>query len=55
MAASFSRTKSTEAALQLLRLFRSVLQRDNLKADLAKMYTVSTCPHMTFLDITQPR
>lgn len=32
--------KSTDAALRLLRQFRSVLQRDSLKADLDAMYLV---------------
>ena len=41
MAATLNKTKTTEAALQLLRHLGSVLQRDNLKADLAKMHAVS--------------
>ena len=44
VAASFDKTKTTEAALQLLRHLGSVLQRDNLKADLAKMHAVSQAP-----------
>ena len=44
MAASFDKTKTTEAALQLLRHLGSVLQRDNLKADLAKMHAVNYAP-----------
>lgn len=44
MAASFDKTKTTEAALQLLRHLGGVLQRDNLKAALAKMHAVSNAP-----------
>lgn len=44
VARSFSDAKSTNAALQLLHHFKSVLQRDNLKADLAKMYKVLLHP-----------
>lgn len=44
VARSFSNAKSTNAALRLLHHFRSVLQRDNLKADLAKMYKVLLHP-----------
>ena len=44
VARSISNAKSTNAALQLLHHFRSVLQRDNLKADLAKMYKVLLHP-----------
>lgn len=39
--ASFEGIKSTDAALRLLRQFRSVLQRDSLRADLDAMYFVS--------------
>ncbi len=39
--ASFVGMKSTDSALRLLRQFRSVLQRDSLRADLDAMYAVS--------------
>ncbi len=39
--ASFEGMKSTDSALRLLRQFRSVLQRDSLRADLDAMYSVT--------------
>jgi hypothetical protein len=37
---SFQGIKSTDAALALLRQFRSVLQRDGLRSDLETMHAV---------------
>ena len=42
VADSLTRTTSTSAALQLLKHLKTVLQRDSLKTDLAKMYKVRT-------------
>lgn len=42
--ASFQSIKSTDAALALLRQFKSILQRDSLKADLDAMYSVRSKP-----------
>lgn len=51
VARSFSNAKSTNAALQLLHHFKSVLQRDNLKADLAKMYKVLLHPTIQIIGL----